>query len=69
MDARSVDEKSERIIKALRRKTRPYRDRDISVATKLSLRVVRSRLNRLVEEGLVDERWVGEQGPFYKIPS
>jgi DNA-binding transcriptional ArsR family regulator len=64
------DEKSKRVLKALGRRVRPYRDRDVAVASKLSLATVRLRLDLLREAGLVRERWVGDRfEPFWELVS
>lgn len=54
-----LDEKSRRILTALKNKRRPYRLRDVSSATGLSKAVVDGRCRRMIEAGLIDERWVG----------
>ena len=61
------DEKSERVLAAISRKTRPYRERDIAMAARLSLAPVRLRLRHLKAAGLVDEHWRGMNGPFWEL--
>jgi len=66
----ALDDKSRKIIRTLedQRRGRSYRDTDICVSTKLTKDVVRRRLPRLMDAGLVEEFWKGEHGPYYRIP-
>ena len=64
--ATAEDEKSRRVLHALSRRVRPYREADICMATKLSLATVRLRLRLLLAAGLVEERWKGTNGPFWE---
>ena len=63
----TIDDKAEKVLAAIRRKVRPYRPADIAVATKLSKGVVRVRLDRLRDAGLVEEVWIGARPPYWKI--
>lgn len=65
-----MDAKSQKILAILgdRTKTRSYKDTDICVASKMTKDVVRRRLPRLMDDGLVEEFWKGEHGPYYRIP-
>jgi DNA-binding Lrp family transcriptional regulator len=66
---RGVDEKSQTILNAIRRKIRPYQERDICSATKLSKTVVRKRLKQLVDAGLAVEVWKGVRpDAYYELP-
>jgi DNA-binding IclR family transcriptional regulator len=63
-----LDDKAHRVLAAIRRKTRPYMEADIAMATQLSKDVVRRRLDRLVRAGLIRETWTNAfRGPFYEI--
>jgi hypothetical protein len=63
------DAASTRILEAIGRRIRPYRERDICGATKLSMHVVRSPCRLLSEAGLIRERWVGLNGPYWEVTS
>ena len=65
--ARGDDPASRRILAALARRNRPYLERDICSATRLSKYVVRSRCRRLREAGLIRDRWVGPNGPYWEL--
>ncbi|MBV8233195.1 MAG: winged helix-turn-helix transcriptional regulator [Planctomycetaceae bacterium] len=54
MSATPNDEQSLRILEAIGRRCRPYTDRDIARATRLSQRVVQRRLRLLADAGLVE---------------
>jgi DNA-binding IclR family transcriptional regulator len=62
----AIDDKARRIMEAIRRARRPYRDADICMATRLSKAVVRKRLQALEDAGLARQRWVGEREPFWE---
>jgi DNA-binding Lrp family transcriptional regulator len=62
-----MDDKATRILAAIRRKIRPYRDTDICMATKLSKRVVWKRLEQLKEAGLIREVWIGDRPAVYEL--
>jgi predicted ArsR family transcriptional regulator len=61
-----MDAKAERVLEAVRRRKRPARDVDLAMHAQLSKGVVRIRLDRLIKEGVVEEYWLGERGPFYR---
>jgi hypothetical protein len=62
------DAKSQAVLRAITRKIRPYRDRDVAVASHLSLSTVRLRLQLLRDAGLIRERWVeGQYEPFWEL--
>lgn len=62
-----IDAKAQRVLAAIRRKVRPYRDTDVAMASGLSKAVVRSRLDALRKAGLVREKWLNDRGPFYEL--
>jgi hypothetical protein len=67
MIATSRDEKSERVLRAISRKIRPYADADVAMVAKLSLATVRLRLRLLRDAGLIEETWKGNRGPFWEL--
>ncbi len=69
MAATHQDDESRRVYNALLRKIRPYRERDVAMASHLSMSAVRLRLRLLGDAGLIKERWVGERGPYWEIRS
>jgi DNA-binding transcriptional ArsR family regulator len=62
-----MDEKSEKVMRTIAARKRPYKLADVAMATKLSKRVVGRRIVELGRKGLVEEYWVGERGPYYRI--
>jgi predicted transcriptional regulator len=66
-EASKMDEKAEKVLEAIRRKKRPYREADICSATRLSKSVVEKRLDQLKAAGLVKEVWINELPPFWEL--
>jgi len=69
MSATPDDEQSLEILKAIGRRCRPYTDRDIARATRLSQRVVQRRLRRLEDAGLVRCLRRGEWHEHWELAS
>jgi DNA-binding Lrp family transcriptional regulator len=61
-----LDEKAGKVLRAIRRKVRPYQDADVAMASGLSKAVVRRRCQQLEAAGLIRERWYGARGPFWE---
>jgi DNA-binding Lrp family transcriptional regulator len=62
-----ADGQDDRILRALASRVRPYESKDVAIAAGLSLAVVRCRLYRLRDAGLVEETWKGDRGPFWRV--
>ena len=65
----AIDENARRILRAIGRKIRPYEDKDIAMATKLSRRVVRKHLVTLRHVGLVDDQWINMRQFWELVPN
>jgi transcription initiation factor IIE alpha subunit len=69
-----MEEKTRKVLEAIRKRRGAATDVDLSMSTQLSLGVVRKRIRRLRDDGLIDEYWIAigsavaaDRGPYYRV--